>query len=899
MKGLDGDPGQRRLLQETLRRAGEQGTLMQRAIEDGNTEGAIERAADMLKELKTSSLAPRTYYELYMKVREELLFLEEYIYGLHSQGVPIVKLYEQVQGQSAVLPRLYLLVTVGGSYIRSGEAPAADILKDLVEMVKGVQQPLRGLFLRNYLGHVTRDKLPDAADPSTLGGGSAVDTSIEFVLENFVEANRLWVRMHHQAGAKDKKKRERERKEMRLLVGTNLVRLSQLEGIDVHKYRAAVLPRVLQQVVACKDTIAQSYLLDCTIQVFPDDFHLQTLGLFLDSLSQLKDKVKICPILESLMERLGNFATSNPDSQLPAEVGAFSTLSKGITAVVQQRPSLELGEIVSVLVALAKLVQACFPKNSDYLDECLRMCVQAMSAKGAGMTAMPASVSEACRDLLSVPLQMLSLGALELPSYSTLARCLPWPDQKTVAVQILREVMSKDEPVASAAKVEQLLAVVSPLVREPPPGSGAKAAEANLGEEPLLVARLVHMMWNSDTDEWFRILLLARLHLGQARSTVADVVLVPLVFAALKLVAKLAPPLRKGPEEPVEEQVQLEVVEVEGEGEGPVLPEQPESGKSVPAEAAAEEATGGDGDGEPEGTNLNAEKAEAEAEAGVEAEAVEGGNAVLVAEASDAVVAKGEEEGTGGAGDTSGSSSADKPKPDEGEQEGDGQAAAALSPAQFSARKVLQFLHELVTAMAPGHPWVSLRLFLQCAAAADSACFPAITHEFVSQAFILYEDELLGTRVQARALTAIIGALSSCVHLDTEDYDALTTKAAQHAAKFPTKLEQCRLVMLCSHLFWVSGPDGQGHHDGRRVLECLQRALKIADGMLESVHVMLFVEILNHYLYYYVEGNPAISAKYIEGLIALIKEHMAGIESPELQHQVEAYFQNTIKAWKN
>jgi vacuolar protein sorting-associated protein 35 len=32
-------------------------------------------------------------------------------------------------------------------------------LKDLVEMVKGVQSPLRGLFLRNYLTHVARDKL--------------------------------------------------------------------------------------------------------------------------------------------------------------------------------------------------------------------------------------------------------------------------------------------------------------------------------------------------------------------------------------------------------------------------------------------------------------------------------------------------------------------------------------------------------------------------------------------------------------------------------------------------------------------------------------------------------------------------------------------------------------------
>jgi vacuolar protein sorting-associated protein 35 len=38
-----------------------------------------------------------------------------------------------------------------------------------------------------------------------------------------------------QGGAKDKKRREKERNELRILVGTNLVRLSELEGVDVGK----------------------------------------------------------------------------------------------------------------------------------------------------------------------------------------------------------------------------------------------------------------------------------------------------------------------------------------------------------------------------------------------------------------------------------------------------------------------------------------------------------------------------------------------------------------------------------------------------------------------------------------------------------------------------------------
>ena len=46
-------------------------------------------------------------------------------------------------------------------YIKSKEAPAKDVLKDLVEMCRGIQHPLRGLFLRSYLSQISRDKLPD------------------------------------------------------------------------------------------------------------------------------------------------------------------------------------------------------------------------------------------------------------------------------------------------------------------------------------------------------------------------------------------------------------------------------------------------------------------------------------------------------------------------------------------------------------------------------------------------------------------------------------------------------------------------------------------------------------------------------------------------------------------
>jgi vacuolar protein sorting-associated protein 35 len=79
--------------------------------------------------------------------------------------------------------------------------------------------------------------------------------------------NKLWVRLQHQGHSREREKREMERKELRILVGTNLVRLSQLDGVDLDMYQRIILPSVLEQVVNCKDVIAQEYLMEVVIQV--------------------------------------------------------------------------------------------------------------------------------------------------------------------------------------------------------------------------------------------------------------------------------------------------------------------------------------------------------------------------------------------------------------------------------------------------------------------------------------------------------------------------------------------------------------------------------------------------------------------------------------------------------
>jgi vacuolar protein sorting-associated protein 35 len=195
-----------------------------------------------------------------MMVFDELGYLESHFIEEHKKGRKMADLYESVQHAGNIVPRLYLLITVGSAYVKTKEAPVKLILRDLLDMVKGVQQPVRGLFLRYYLLKMMKDKLPDldseyASSPDNEEGGDVTD-AVDFILQNMSEMNRLWVRLQHLSSNKDKEQREVERNELRVTVGENIIRLSSLEGVTYDIYKTTVLPKILEIIVICKDTMA-------------------------------------------------------------------------------------------------------------------------------------------------------------------------------------------------------------------------------------------------------------------------------------------------------------------------------------------------------------------------------------------------------------------------------------------------------------------------------------------------------------------------------------------------------------------------------------------------------------------------------------------------------------------
>ncbi|KAL9118642.1 MAG: hypothetical protein Q9187_004812 [Circinaria calcarea] len=305
---------QGRLLEDALGQVRQQTHLMRKCLETpGKLMDALKCSSTLVSELRTSSLGPKQYYELYMAVFDALRHLSVYLRESHPVN-HLADLYELVQYAGNIVPRLYLMITVGTVYMAIEDAPVKEIMKDMMEMSRGVQHPIRGLFLRYYLSGQARDSLPTGTGDGPEGN---IQDSISFILTNFVEMNKLWVRLQHQGHSREREQRTKERQELQLLVGSNLVRLSQL--VDLDAYRTVILQPLLEQVVQCRDVLAQEYLLEVITQVFPDEFHLNTLDQLLPAIARLNPHVNIKAIVIGLMDRLSAYAEREAASESPED----------------------------------------------------------------------------------------------------------------------------------------------------------------------------------------------------------------------------------------------------------------------------------------------------------------------------------------------------------------------------------------------------------------------------------------------------------------------------------------------------------------------------------------------------------------------------------------------------
>lgn len=790
-----------------------------------------------------------------MGVFDALRHLSAYLKDSHPVN-HLADLYELVQYAGNIIPRLYLMITVGTVYMSIPDAPVKEIMKDMMEMSRGVQHPVRGLFLRYYLSGQARENCPTGNSDGPEGN---LQDSISFTLTNFVEMNKLWVRLQHQGHSRERELRTQERKELQLLVGNNLVRLSHL--VDLETYKNAILQPLLEQVVQCRDVLAQEYLLEVITQVFPDEYHLHTLDQFLAAVSRLNPHVNVKVIVIALMDRLSSYAARESDAQQPEdrqkrEEEAIAKLLEKIDLDKERKTEQTSPAPETSTETNGQEAQA--TPNGDGEDPTKKTESEQPEASPSDSKpeeqTEPINGNDGTEDVKpgGIP-DSIKLYEIFFEQVMNLVNAQHLPIQDTTALLVSLANLALNIYPDRLDYVDQILDYANQKVKQ----------HANSAD----------------------------LHSPEAQTNLLNLLLAPMksyvsLFTALSLPTYV--PLLHSQTYPTRRAVAGEVARSLQRNQTKISTLASLEGVLEILKVLIKE-----GSQQPGGyPGVNQRKAmetdETIEEQGWLARIVHLINSdnndtqfKLLQMTRKAYV--------------------------EGNERIKFTTPALITAAMKLARRykarehyddnwesqlsaLYKFIHASLSTLStrvPSAAELCIRLFVACGQIADQTGPEAVSYEFFVQAFTIYEEQISDSKAQFQAVAIIAGALHESRNFSRENYDALITKCAQHGSKLLKKPDQCRAVYLASHLWWAvpvaakgETEDGEGeknvcfvamlpletfanrsqlYRDGKRVLECLQRALRVADTCMDTaVSVELFVEILNRYVYYFDQQNEAV-----------------------------------------
>ncbi|KAK3989357.1 vacuolar protein sorting-associated protein 35 [Cladorrhinum sp. PSN332] len=844
---------QARLLEDALIAVRQQTALMRKCLDTpGKLMDALKCCSTLVSELRTSSLGPKQYYELYMSVFDALRYLSVHLRENHPVN-HLADLYELVQYAGNIVPRLYLMMTVGTAYMSVEGAPVKELMKDMMDMSRGVQHPIRGLFLRYYLMGQARDYLPTGDSDGPEGN---LQDSINFVLTNFVEMNKLWVRLQHQGHSREREQRTQERKELQLLVGSNVVRLSQL--VDLPAYKNGILAPLLEQVVQCRDVLAQEYLLEVITQVFPDEFHLYTLDQFLGAVSRLNPHVDVKAIVIGLMDRLSSYAERESQDETEEDRGQME--EDALAALLEK---VKLGKAApEPQESSAPSDTAEAPTNGEPADDDGASTAETLdkdndeptpSIAETEATAVDKEDSEPSKKRRGIP-ENVKLYEIFFGQVKNLVQAQHLAIQDTIALCVSLTNLALNIYPERLDYVDQIFDYANAKVKE-------HANSADLHSQPAQQS------------------LLALLQ-SPLRRYVS-------IFTALSLPTYV--PLFQSQTYPTRRAVAGEVARNLLRNQTPISkPAQLENVLEilkVLIKEGSQAPSGYPGVVQPRARALETDETMEEqgwlARLTHLLDSEENDTQFRLLQMTRKAYAEGNERirTTTPPLITAGLKLARRYKTREHYDDNWSSQSSAL----------FKFLHSAISTLytrvnGSGAAELSLRLFCSCGQIADQTGFEEVSYEFFAQAFTVYEEAVSDSKAQFQAVCVIASALHRTRNFGKENYDTLITKCAQHASKLLRKPDQCRAVYLASHLWWATPIQGNNededadlYRDGKRVLECLQRALRVADSCMETAtSIELFVEILDRYVYYFDQKNESVTTKYLNGLIELIHSNLAG-----------------------
>uniref|UniRef100_A0A6G3MDX1 Vacuolar protein sorting-associated protein 35 (Trinotate prediction) n=1 Tax=Henneguya salminicola TaxID=69463 RepID=A0A6G3MDX1_HENSL len=153
-----------------------------------------------------------------------------------------------------------------------------NITKDLSMACISVQSPLKGLYLRKFL----TDSILSIHISDQLALHS---TFFDFLLTNFSSINRLWIKTRFYVGELEAYDEIHFR--LKFFIHSCLNRISDSINTDGEMYGSVVLPKILDEIICCKDIKSQEILLSLILISFHFKLNISNIKLILNRIKDI------------------------------------------------------------------------------------------------------------------------------------------------------------------------------------------------------------------------------------------------------------------------------------------------------------------------------------------------------------------------------------------------------------------------------------------------------------------------------------------------------------------------------------------------------------------------------------------------------------------------------------
>ena len=802
---------QERYLDRGLKKIKAQSFHVHTAIEKNNLRQCLKETYSMLSELRTRALTPKNYYHLFTAVFDEMIIVENFFSEEIKRGRKPRDIYDSVQQAVYLIPRLYLMITAGSLVMENEPKSANEIIFDLLGMIKGVQNPIRGLFVRYYLLKRIKDKLPDKDNVYLQEGGNFDDT-LKFLLQNMEEMNQLWIRLGADVVGNEKVLRDKERVELKILVGESINRLSSLDGLTLELYEKQVLPAIFQILLNANDILSQQYLMECVIHAFSDSYNIKCIELILNTLSRLNPGVDIKGLFISLMEKLAKFITdnsgedaseedkklvSNATSVYPILVQYFDRLQKETFAMGE---NMDILKLLDLNIAFMKFSIKC--KDNDVLASinhiltstlgCLRQINRRLSNDGI----------KKLSKLLAVPLES-EHSLFDMTDFDGLILFLDYNMRKNLGLKIIHSLYKSNskEKLDSLEKVQKLLKLIRPLITDVEDAS-EEVDEYTFKGEQNEVGKMIFVVNSQDPEIIYEIYGELKNVFVEGGTNRRKITLPSLANCIIAFCHKLS---------------------LAYDNKNGLLSE--ETKKSSYANESI--------------NSIDISKID-----------------------SDETFYK-------------------------------------------LMLNVYKLLNEIISLISQENPENALKLYLVSASQVNSILsdrnnFEEACASFMNAAMAIYQEGKYDQNIKYSLLTQIVGYLLSFTILGNENVENIIKILIESGTKMAKRGDQFNSMLSIGEIYYSV------IKDGNKVNECINKARKYADfAMTNPQNLILFVELLNKFLYYADNGEGVITIKpeQIDDIIELISNHIQTIKNEvsvdsSFLPSIENYFNNTIEIIK-